>query len=336
MAQNFRPLRRAYAASASGVDVHADRPLSNIAIRAFRNGDEGLIGNDVMPAVPVGNQSNTYWRIEKDAYRRTPPTARSPGEKANRISFSVSSDQYFAKNFALASEIPLEDLANGDTAVGVRGNHTTLITTDLLLDQEVRIANLVTSISNVGSGVQLTGAAKWTDEVNSDPISDVNTAAAFMRQQTGLLPNTAIMDWDTFQIARRHPGLLDYFKRVDGGELTEQQVATLFHVGRLLIGQGVVQNELPVRDGATLTMSVTNVWGNNVVLAHIQPGRGTQTRTAALRFQWQPSNFPTPFAVQRSVINQAGSEHVEVQEAMYFQAEKIIAPDLMYVIQNPR
>jgi hypothetical protein len=33
---------------------------------------------------------------------------------------------------------------------------------------------------------------------------------------TGLVANTAVMDWDTLQVLRRHPVLLDMYKYTSG------------------------------------------------------------------------------------------------------------------------
>ena len=315
-------------ATPSGRDVHVDVPLSNLAVSAFDTQDAEFIGDQLMPTVPVGKQSDKYYVINKEAFLRVPDTLRAPKTEARRVEFTVSSNSYFADNHALANENALEDLANADIAVQLRQNSTRLVVTNLRRGQEVRVANLVTSISNVGSGVQLTGTAKWSDG-NSDPIADVTTGHAFIRQNTGLRANTMVMDEDTMMIVRRHPLLLDMFKYTSGGQLNMDQLREVFSVGRILMGTGVKENAL---EGGTSSM--TNIWGNNVVLAHLGPATGLQSQTLGLRMRWQPPIFPANFGVSRSVENGAGSRKVEVVEGGYYQDEKIVAPELGYVIQN--
>lgn len=314
-------------------DGHVDRPLSNLAISAFNSPGEGLIGDQIFPSIPVDNQSDKYFIIEKDAFRRIPDMSRrAPGTSARRVQFVVSCDAFYCDNYALATETPLEFIANAEAAIRFRQNNTRLVVTQLQLEQEVRIARLVTSISNVGSGVQLTGTSKWSDFANSDPLGDVNTGHAFIRMQTGLLPNTAIIDWDTAMILRRHPRVLDMFKAVQGGEATMANLAELFKVSRVLVPQAIVQNEN--ESSATSTMSATNVWGNNVVLAHLGASTGLESQTLGLRFRWSPPIFPAGMAVAIGQETQAGGKKVEIVEAGYYQAEKIVARDLGYVIQN--
>lgn len=311
-----------------GGDAHLDVPLSNYAVRAFDAEAGGFIAEQLLPVVPVEKQSDKYYTIDKGAFLRVPDTRRSPKTAANRVEFRVSSDSYFADNYALATDHALEDLANADRAIMLRENSTDLVLNNLRLDQERRIANLVTSISNVGSGVQLTGANKWSDP-NSDPRADVNTGHAFIRNQTGLLPNTAVIDWDTMMVVKRHPLLLDLYKYTSGGELNDGQLAEILGVPRVLVGRGIVENAL--EEG---TSSMTNIWGNNVLLAHIGPDTGLRSRTLGVRMRWTPAGMPGPFQVITSQENGAGSKHIEILEAGYFQDEKVVASDLGYVIQN--
>jgi hypothetical protein len=295
-------------ATASGADAHHDALLTNISLMAFDTGVDGLIGDQLLPAVPVAKQSDRYAIIDKADFLRNIDALRAPRTQARRVEFSVSSDAYFADNYALATDIALEDLANA---------------------QEIRIANLVTSISNVGSGVQLSGATQWSDFVNSDPIADVTTAHAFIQQRTGLIANTMVMDHDTMMIVRRHPDLLDMYKYTQGGMLNPDQLATVFGVNRILVGRSVRENSL--EGGVT---SMTNIWGHNVLLAYTQPSVGMETRTFGLRFQWRPEGFPSPLVASSRRDAGPGTKNVEIIQSEHFQAEKIVARELAYCIQN--
>lgn len=315
----------------SGGDAHMDVPLSNMAVRAFNDNVDDFIGAKLLPAVPVGKQSDKYYTISKGAFLRTQTALRAPKTKARRVEFDVSSDAFFADNYALANENALEDLANADMAIQLRENSVSLITTDLLRSQEDRIATLLTTAGNLGSGTTLTGGNQWTDFTASDPIADVTTGHAYIRAQTGLVANTMMMDYDTAQIVRRHPMLLDMYKHTQSGMVTMENLRDVFGVKEIHIGMAVKANEL---EGGT--SSITNIWGNNVLLAHIGPATGLQTKSLGLRFNWRPAGFPADFQVERMTIAGAGTEKVEVIEAGHFQDEKVVAPELGYLIINPR
>ena len=307
-------------------DLHIDVPLSNLAIKAFQ-GSADYVGSMLFPQVPVGKQSDKYYTISKNQWLRVPTTLRAKKTAARRIEFDVSSDSYYAYNYACAGENALEDLANADNALMLRENTTANVTEGLLRDMEVRIANLVTSISNVGSGVALTGVNKFSDYVNSDPISAINTGHAFIENNTGLTANTMLLDKDTLRILRRHPVILDLFKYTAGGVVNDQQLKEVFDVETILVGRGVKNNAL---EGATA--SITNIWGNNLLLARVVPGVSLQTQTFGLSFRWRPEGIPSDMQVYRAVEGAAGQRKVEIVEAGYYQTEKVVAAQLCYAL----
>lgn len=318
------------AATPTGADAHYDAPLSNFASSAFNDQDSQFIADQVFPAISVGKQSDKFYVIDRGDFFRVPETLRAPRTAAKRIGFRVSSDSYFAHNYALAGENALEDIDGSDDPIALRQNTSRLVTLGLRRDQEVRVANLVTSISNVGSGAQQTGAAAWNALDSADVIGQCNTAHAFMRRQTGLVPDTMIIDWDSLMLVRRNTRLLELFKYTSGGQLSDEQLlAHVFKVRRLLVGQGVVENRNEPNTG-----SVTNIWGNNAVFLHVGQATGLQSQTFGARFQWRPPSFPAPFGVITRREDGAGQRKVEVLEAGYFQAEKVIAADLAYVINT--
>lgn len=325
-----RVMQRKNYASAypGGGNAHLDVPLANVSVAAFATGVDDLIADQLFPAVPVDKESNKYYVIDKGAFLSTPDALRARRTAARRVEFKVSSEAYFCDNFALATELALEDLANADNAVQLRNNSALLITGNLRRAQEVRVANCVTSLTNLGSGTSLSGTSKWSDFNNSSPLGDVTTGHAFIRSQTGLTANTAVIDWDTVQLLRRHPELLDQYKYTTGGMVTMEQLAIAFRVSKILVGTAIKENAL--EGGAS---SMTNVWGNNCILAYVSPiSTGLQTATLGLRFQWTPEGFPAPFVAERRVDNGAGTRKVEIVEVGHFQAEKLIAANLGYGI----
>ena len=306
-------------------DVHIDVPLSNIAVAAFSRGE--FVGPRLFPVVPVGKQSGNYYTITKNSWLRVPQsTLRAPKQSPRRVEFNVSSDQYFAPNYALAGENAFEVLASADDPIMLRARTTRKVVSDLMTDMEQRIANKVTSITNIGSGVSLSGGNKWSDYVNSDPISDVNTGHAFIRNNTGVIANTLLIDFDSYQTVRRHPVLLDMFKYTQGGLLNDAELKEVFRVQNLLVPTGIRNAAL---EGGTA--SIVNIWGNNALLAYVSPPGGMETVTFGLAFQWTNPELPAPFVT--SVYNDPDpGKKTEIVEVGYYQDEKIVAAQLAYLV----
>lgn len=319
MSEDFRY----YQSHPVGPDAHHDVPLSNFAVSAFARGAEGFVGNDLFPANTVDKQSNRYYVIDKTAFLRNVDARRSPGTKSKKVEFRVSSEPYYAENYALHTTITAEDGANADAAIQLRQNGVDLINTNLLRAQEVRIANLCTTSGNLGGAIAV--SSKWSASAsgNSDPLTDVQSAHAFIQRTTGLIANTMVLDWDTFQAVRRHADLLDLYKYTSGGELDESQLAQAFKVQRLLVAHGVVENAL---EGGTTSM--TNIWGNNAILAYVGANTGLQSQTLGLRFQWRNPAFPSNFGVMRRMAMGAAEEKVEYIESGHYQDERLVATNL--------
>lgn len=308
-------------------DVHIDVPLSNLAVEAFSSGN--FVGPTLFPNVDVRKQSDLYYTISKDSWLRVPEsTLRSPKTPPGRVEFDVSSDTYFAKNHALATENAHEVLANTDDPIQLRQRTTRFLVEMLMRGKELRIAQLVTSISNIGSGVQLAAGSRWSNYVNSDPISDVTTGHAFIRQTTGLEANTAVMDADTHKILRRHPVLLDMYKYTQGGMLNDDELRSVFEVERIIVSNTRRNTAI---EGAAASMN--NIWGNNFLLCHISPAIGLRTQTFGLSFRWLNPELPAPWAVR--VYNDPDpGKKIEITEVGYYEDEKVVARDLAYCVQN--
>lgn len=323
---------------ASGAAVHIDVPLSNLAIQAFQ-GSQGFVAGKLFPFVSVEKQTNKYYTIDKDIWLRINNTLRAPGTAPNQIEFKISSDAYSCNNYALRDILTAEDRSNADTVIALAGRKTQNIMDSLLRDYERRVALKCTSITNVGSGLALTGTAKWSAYTTSNPMADVSSGRAFIRSITGLTPNTAVLDYDTVEVLRRHPAILDVYKYTQGGIATLENIKNVLEVENLHIANGIYNS---AKENATATMA--NIWGNLCLLAYVQPGNLLTDRTATfgVNFLWrgadegmvsQSDPATPPIAARRYPAADPGQK-AEYVEAGYYGDEKIVAKDLSYLINN--
>lgn len=309
--------------------VHVDRPLSNIAFAAFQS-TEDMIADLILPPVDVEFKTDQYYTITKSDWLREADDVRAPSGRAKRIEWDLSTDSYIALNYALAEEYPVETVENADAALQFRENTAMHLVESLMRLKERRVATIVMSGGNVGSGVTLSGASQFSAFTTSDPIGIINDGHQWMEDEHGLSPNTMVTTRKVIRVLRQHPKLLDLYKYTGAGQLEMAQLAEVFEVDRILIGKGIIEN---ATQGGT--SSITNIWDDNILLAHIEPATGLRTKTLGLQFRWTNPRFGTPFAIMQSLNDEAGSEHTEIEEASYHQAEKITAADLGYVIQDP-
>jgi hypothetical protein len=308
-----------------GRALHHDAPLANIAVQAFQTAaeNEGFVAQRIMPIVPVAKQSDQYYVIDKDAWLVTDNDLRAPKAAPREVMFQVSSDAYFCKNYVLAQSIAKEDLVNADVALQLRQTAARAVTDKLLRGYEIRVANLLTSGSNLGSYVSLSGTAKWSDYTNSDPISAVESGAAFIWSRTGLEPNTMVLDRGTYKILKGHPVVRDRF---DGKMPDDAQLKELFNVENLYVTKGVKNNA-----AYSATASLTSIWGNSCLLLYVEPQASLMSKSFGLSFRWQPDGIPSPMQVFVYDDPHPGKK-AEYVEVGYYQDEKIVARDLCYGI----
>lgn len=315
---------------ATGRQIHVDTPLSNVLIAAFESQGD-FVAQRLFPVVPVGKQSDKYYTLRKEAWLRQPRTARAPRTQANRIEYDVSSDSYYAYNYALAGEIPVEDLANEDTAIRSRQTTTALVARGLLADLEIRTQSRV--LSNVSTIQRLTGADAW-DAVNSADIrTQVGDAQLSIFNNTGLVANTLIMDYQSYKYAKRNTRLFSLFQygpAASDGMLSDAQLRTIFDVDNIWIARSQKNNANENQTG-----SYTSIWGPTAMLARVEPGEpAMMTATYGLSYRWTSPELGVPMAVTTNVEDQAGSRHVEILEAGYYQDERVIASALGFFINT--
>ena len=310
-------------ASATHGDFHIDNLLTQISI-AYR--PQGFIADQIFPVVPVNKESNVFAKIDKGNWLRIPDTLRAPRSAAKEVSYTVSSDTYRAKNYALAGLVDFETIANADGPYDPRQQNVLFLRDQLAMDFEARVQSLV--FSNVGSS--LTAGFAWSDFANSDPVGDCETGINAIFASTGFTPNVCVMPRKTWQKMRRHP---DVVKLVFpgagiGGMVNLQQFGDVIGVEKVLVPQ-VIQNTAD--EGQADTFS--EVWSTSVFLGYIAKNPGLNTPTFGYAFNWRGenigSNLPTGFQVQTKVDDNRG---VEIVRTGYYQDEKIVAAELGFAI----
>lgn len=312
-------------AGATGRDLHIDTPLTNLTI-AYE--PVGLIAPMIYPIVPVQKESDVYYIWAKAESLRLHDAHRARGRETNRINFDVSSDTYAVKNFALAMDIPLEDIDNADAALDIRNSAARRVTNGLNLAWEERLAVTLTTTTNMASSTSLT--FNWADLGNSNPVDDVYVGRDCIRKATGLTPNVAVMGDHAWSRFSRHPDVIEFIRgkgdSTGGGPVTEQQVATAFGLSRVLIGKGLKNTAAEPFAGV-----YTDIWSTACVLLYVAPAPGLMEPSHGYTFRYTPAGLPGPLAVERYTNQRPKTESVEVH---MYQDEKVTGTDLGYLIVN--
>jgi hypothetical protein len=312
---------------ATGKDLHIDVPLSNVAI-TYR--PSGMIADLIFPQVGVRKESDSYLIWERAEAFRISDARRSRGTEANKIEWEAASATYFVDNWALKSNLVLEDRVNMDAAYQreLRQNRVMRLKDDLMLGWEQRIANTVNSTSNVGSSSAVT--SNWSDLTagNSDPIGDIEQAIENIRLSTGYRPNRLVIGQTGWRNLKRHADIISAVWGTSGRGgsrfARREQIAELFELDTVLIGNAVYNSN---QQGQSA--SLADLWGDNVLL-YYTPDRPTrETPSYGYSFRWEAAGIPNMQAEVHPFDRKTKSEEVELG---YYQDEKVTATDLAFLI----
>jgi len=300
-------------------DVHIDAPLANILLD-YR--PQGFIADRIFPIVPVGKQSDVIPQVTKaDRIRNPAFTLRAPGTEPRYVHFDVTSQTYFANNYALGTFLTAEEQANADMAWNTKQIRGELVMDLLMIDYELRVANLVTSGSNCGS-YWTTGSA-WTDWTNASPLTDSLKDLWVAEQLSGVRPNRVVMGRLAWEHWRNSSEVLArLFPHGGGGGagpaalVSQRMAAELLEVDEVSVG-GLFYNSAV--KGASLTLSMA--W-KDMVLYYYTPGRPSRDRPAfGYSFRWNVPGMPNMTA--RTFPFDPKKGRTDIHVGMY-QDEKIV------------
>lgn len=257
--------------------VHIDAALTGVSV-AYRNTD--YIADLVAPTVNVRKQSDRYFVYDNDREGlRVRDDFRAPGAEADEVNFSLSNESYFCEDHALASAIPDEERENADPVIQPEIDRTEFLTDRILLNREVALENVLRSNGSI-PGSNLNPGDEW-DQVGSDPIADINAARLSVFASVQRRANTVVMPFEVFECFRNHPAVVDRVKYSMPGVITDQILASLLDVDRVLVARSYKNTA-----SAGNTPNIQPVWGDNVYVMHVPTRPGLKQVSLAYTFLW--------------------------------------------------
>ena len=241
--------------------------LSAIAI-AHRN-TRLYIADRVLPRSGVGRQEYKYQVFPPEETFRLPASEVGRKGRLNEIEIGWTEVIDKTLDFGLEEVIPIDDIDQAASAGLTNPVDIAVqtLTDYILLGHEKRTADLVFDPAQYPSSnkVQLSGNDQWSAaHDDSNPIDDILTGADAM-----LLPPTHMaIGSDVWRKLRVHPKIVAAIHGNEGetGIVTREQVAKLFELDELLIGQGRLNT---AKYGQTAVLG--RVWGKHCLLYHLNP-----------------------------------------------------------------
>ncbi|HEX2982971.1 MAG TPA: hypothetical protein VHO28_05445 [Ignavibacteriales bacterium] len=295
--------------------------LCAVAI-AYKN--QSLIADEVLPYVPVGKQEFKYMKYNLADAFTIPDTRVGRKSAPNEVEFGATEITDSTQDYALDDKIPLYDINNAPENYDPKLRAVEGIMDLIKLDREKRAADLVFSAGAypTANKTTLSGTSQFSDFTNSDPIGVLNDGL----DKCVMRPNVMVLGAAVWSKLRTHPQIIKalYGNTVSTGLASRRQVAELFELEKIFVGQGFLNT---AKKGQTPSLS--RVWGKNISLIYRNPladSRGGATFGFTARFgepvagEWEDKN-----------IGMRGGFVVRAGESV---KELVTASDLGYFIQN--
>lgn len=301
--------------------IHQDSALEAISV-AYK--PEGMIASQLSPSVPVKHDTDKYYVYSKNALS-LPETLRAPGAAANEADFDVSTASYVLAKHSLKKLVTDDEVNNADVALKPRIDATENLTWRILQRREKALATLVGTRSNWANIASLSSTFAFNQNTTlSNPITILDSATAVIVQNSGMKPNTLVLDYSTFLAAKEHVSIIDRIKFTSPDSVTEGMLAKLLNVARLLVPYAVENN-----GNESLADSMAFMWTDCAWLAYIEQAPGLKKPSALYTFEQQSQG--NPYRVKAWREEEREGDFIEVTSK--FQ-HKAVASDCAFIIAN--
>jgi len=302
--------------------VHIDAPLTNISVAVMQS-SENYIAEKVFPSIQVDKQTNKYFIFTREDFLRDQMQRRGSGEESAGSGYNLTSDTYSCDVWALHKDITDQHRLNSDDPLNPDRNAAMFLAAQAMLRKEKEFVD--TFFTTGVWGTSATPSVQWQDQAGSDPLGDVETARGSILSKTGLEPNTLVLGYNVFKNLKNHPDIVDRVKYTSDRSVSEDVLARLFQVDRVLVAKAVMDTGSEGKSAS----SVGFIAGNHALLVHVAPNAGIETPTAGLTFAWSGLGGGNGLgaAVKKFRMEQLESDRIELQLAFDMKA---VATDLGY------
>jgi hypothetical protein len=316
-------------------DLHVNVPLTNISI-AYMQSADAYIADKVFPVVPVQKQSDMYWKYNKAEWRRTDVEKRAPSTESPGVGWHVTTDNYFASVYAVHKDIDDQLRANADSNFSLDRDSTNFVTNQLLLKRDLDWNNKyfktgVWNTDRVGVSGSPTGTQfKQWDQAGSTPIEDVTSQIVAFRQASGYAPNVMVIGAYVLQALRNHAEILDRIKYTERGIVTEDLIASLFGVKKLLVTYATFTQTPEFQNPATTEANATYSFiggGKSALLAYSPDRPSLMEPAAGYTFTWNGYLGGNSRGVRIKTFRMENIASDRIEGEMTYDM-KVVAPDM--------
>jgi hypothetical protein len=310
--------------------VHVDAILTNISVAYMQKADN-FIADKVFPVVPVDKKSDKYFVYTKNDWFRDEAQRRADGTESAGSGYNLTTGTYAADVFAFHKDVGDQTVANADAPLNPLREATEFVTNRMLLRKELQfVSDFFTTgvwaddVTGVAGAPSAGETKQWSDYTSSDPIDDIEEAKSEILGNTGMAPNTLVLGYEVFRQLKNHPDLVDRIKYTSSQTITEDMLARMFDLDRVLVARAVKATN---NEGAAEAYGFA--YGKAAALYYVAPSPGLLTPSAGYTFSWTgvSGGIGSTIGVSSFRMESLKAERVEAEMAF---DNKVIGSDLGY------
>ena len=263
-------------------DVHVDQPLSNLSIGYH---PAGMVAERVASPMKVNKESDKYYVWNRDTAFRVDANGimslRPDKSEAKTVDFGISTSTYTAEEYALKILVSDREKDNADSVLKLRESKLRRLQDLLLLEQEIRVATLLTTSGNWDTDHTADPSVKW-DAASAVVIEkNIDDAKEVVRKAIGVEPNTIVIPSAVAKVVKRDGTLRDLIRYTHSDLLVNGDLPPrLFNMDVIIPGSTYTSS---IEGASSITYS--DVWGEHVLLLYVPKEATMDSPTAVKTFR---------------------------------------------------
>lgn len=282
--------------------------------------------------VPVGTRTRKLVRFPKFERRdllQVTDARVAPTGMPNQRKFSVTYQEMEVEPYALHDLIPISDLNDPEPGIDLEMDTVTVLTQDVLLSREKRIADLIMNPSAYSADNKITLSTPFTNPTSSTPIEVIQTA----KRACAHPPNLAVCDEVTFDALSRHPDIIAFLRGVGGavsGLASADELARYFGLERWLVGKA----KYDAASNPGQALDIDYVWPQGrILIARTKPNPGEREAVLARTLRYiGDGEFGVKVTVE--VDKKPGTDGVLFVKVAHEEKTAIVSADCGYLISG--
>jgi hypothetical protein len=283
-----------------------------------------LAGAKIAPIMPTALQSAQYYIWETSNMTDIPTDIRrAPSAPFKRLKSKLTDDNFFAKDYGLEEPVDNSEIALYGSVFSAEKSAMERAVRVVAVNHELRVRNIARAVSQTASP-----STKWNAASGTTIIADVKAAKNAIHASTGVDPNLMVIPRDVFNALEIAPELLERFKYTEGGNVTLQQMATLFGVNEIIVTGDQINN---AAEGQTASLG--GIWTDEAFLCYSNPAQDIKALTFCRTFNWTAMGGSGPKGISTYTYAEDPIDS-RIVRARQYTDEKVIAAGAGYYLSN--